>query len=95
MHPLTALAYTTIVNTLEKGEAKGHGKDSWRSEPKEMQLLKAIRHGITSIGLANYPEYFKDDETAIEHGEQALVRFDMYLRILLDEQDSRNSTQGK
>ncbi|NBW13717.1 MAG: hypothetical protein EBR82_37530 [Caulobacteraceae bacterium] len=85
MHPLVALAYTTIVNTLEKGEAKGHEKDGWRTTPKEVQLLKAIRHAITSIGLANYPEYFKDDETDIEHGEQALVRFDMYLRNLLDE----------
>lgn len=86
MHPLVALAYTTIVKTLEAGEAKGHGRDSWRGEPKENHAWKAVRHITTAQGVNVLPEFFPDKEPAIQHAEQALVRAAMYLQILLDEQ---------
>ena len=92
MHPLVALAYTTITKTLEAGEEKGHGRDSWRGEPKENHSWKAIRHITTAQGVDVLPEYFPDKETAIQHAEQGLVRAAMYLQILIDEQHSRNNT---
>lgn len=95
MHPLVALAYTTITRTLEKGEAKGHGKDAWRSEPAMMHGLKTIRHMVTAIGLHYYPKYFRDSETDVEHAEQAMVRADMFLRCLLDEIDKSHSHNSK
>lgn len=94
MHPLVALAYTTITRTLEKGEAKGHGKDAWRSEPAMMHGLKTIGHMVQAIGLHYYPKYFRHCETDVEHGEQAMVRANMFLRCLLDEIE-RNSQNHK
>jgi len=85
MHPLVALAYTTITETLAEGEAKGHGKDSWRDEPKEMHGLKTIRHITTAMGRDGFPEFFPDLESAIQHAKQALTRCDMYLQCLIDE----------
>ena len=95
MHTLVALCYTTVTNTLEKGEAKGHGRDSWRTEPKENHAWKAIRHLTTAQGRDVLPDFFPDRESAIQHAEQALVRAAMYLQVLLDEADSHKSTKGK
>lgn len=91
MHPLVALAYTTIAKTLDAGEKKGHGRDSWRGEPKENHAWKAIRHITTAQGRDVLPEFFPDREDAIQHAEQALVRAAMYLQILIDESHSHNS----
>jgi len=66
MHPLVALAYTTIAKTLDAGEAKGHGKDSWRDEPKENHAWKSIRHITTAQGVDVIPEFFPDRESAIQ-----------------------------
>lgn len=92
MHPLVALAYTTIVKTLDAGEAKGHGRDSWRTEPKENHALKSQRHSITAQGVDTMPEFFPDKESAIQHAEQALVRAAMYLQILIDESHSHKNS---
>ena len=86
MHPLVALAYTTVTKVLAQGEAKGHGKDDWKHEPKANHALKAARHAITAQGVESLPEFFPDREGAIQHAEQALVRQAMYLWHLLEEQ---------
>ena len=95
MHPLVALAYTTLTEMLAAGEAKGHGKDSWRNEPKEMHGLKTIRHLTTAMGIDGHPEFFPDLETKIQHAKQALTRCDMYLQCLLDEQKQSESKRNK
>lgn len=94
MHPLTALAYTTVTKILTQGEAKGHGRDTWKVEPKEMHGQKAVRHSITAQGIEGNPEFFPDKESAIQHAEQALVRQAMYLWHLIDEHKRSECGRG-
>lgn len=86
MHPLVALAYTTIIKTLEEGRAKGHKDEDWKVEPKANHAFKAQRHSITAQGVDTLPEFFPDKESAIKHAEHALVRSAMYLWHLVNEQ---------
>jgi hypothetical protein len=90
MHPLVALCYTTIVNTLVAGEAKGHGRDTWMVEPKLNHAIKAARHNLTAQGIDAMPEFFPDKESAIQHAEQALVRQAMYLWHLVENERQRS-----
>jgi hypothetical protein len=85
MHPLVALCYTTVVRVLVEGEAKGHGNDDWKREPRANHAIKAARHNMTAQGIDTLPNFFPDRESAIQHAEQALVRQAMYLWHLVEE----------
>lgn len=74
-----ALAYLTVQEMQEKGLAKGHQQDAWKTEPKAMHLQKAARHCLSALLLLEHPEYCKDAETALEHMQQALCRVDFAL----------------
>jgi hypothetical protein len=73
MNP-SALAYLTVLEVMERGTAKGHPEDGWKSEPVAMHIQKAARHGLTCLLLSEHPDYTKDPETAREHLEQMLTR---------------------
>lgn len=68
------LAYLTIQKMQEKGLAKGHIEDAWKTEPKTMHIQKAARHCMTALLVMEHPDFCKDPETYREHLEQALCR---------------------